>query len=90
MTIGVIGIRGSDKSLGSVGRDLDLRRREGIEVSDERSVVILVGEGTGVCFGERVTIVVIGVGVRVELVLILSTLALAALVVLCVKLMVFS
>ncbi len=81
--------------LGIVGRDLDRRRREGIEMSDERSVVLLVGEGTGVCFGESVTIVVLVVvvtcvGVWVELMLTLLMLVLAALVVLCGKLIVFS
>ena len=90
ITFGVSGIRGCDQSFGIVGRDLDRRRREGIEVSDERSVVILVGEGTGVCFGESVTIVVICVGVWLELMLILLTLALAALVVVCGKLIVSS
>ena len=91
---GVSGIRGSDRFLSIVGRDLDRRRRGGIDVSDERSVILLAGEGTGVCFGRFMTfvvlvVVVVSVGVWAELILTLTLLT-SSVVVLCGKLIVFS
>ena len=96
ITFGVSGILGGDQSLDIVGSDLDLRRREGIDVSEERSVILLAGEGSGVCFGKIMSFVVLVVvivseGVWAELVLTLLTLVLtASVVVFCGKLIVCS
>ena len=97
ITFGVSGILGGDQSLDIVGRDLDRRRREGIDVSEERSVILLAGEGSGVCFGKIMSfvvlvVVIVSVGVWAELVLTLLTLVLTAsvVVVFCGKLIVCS
>ena len=63
-------------------------------MSDERSVILLAGEGTGVCFGRFMTfvvlvVVVVSVGVWAELILTLTLLT-SSVVVLCGKLIVFS
>ena len=96
ITFGVSGILGGDQSLDIVGSDLDLRRREGIDVSEERSVILLAGDGSGVCFGKIMSfvvlvVVIVSVGVWAELVLTLLTLVLtASVVVFCGKLIVCS
>ena len=96
ITIWLSGIRGSDQSLGIIGKDLDRHRREGIDVSYERSVILLAGEDTGVCFGKSMTfvvlvVVIVSVGVWAELILTLLTLVLtASVVVFCGKFIVFS
>ena len=96
ITFGVSGILGGDQSLDIVGSDLDLRRREGIDVSEERSVILLADEGSGVCLGKIMSfvvlvVVIVSVGVWAELVLTLLTLVLtASVVVFCGKLIVCS
>jgi len=55
LSIITLGVSGSDRFLGVGGRDLDRGRVEDIEVYDERSVILLVGEGAGVCLGEIMT-----------------------------------
>ena len=96
ITFGVSGILGGDQSLDIVGRDLDRRRREGIDVSDERSIILLAGDGSGVCFGKFTTfvvlvVVIVSVGVWAMLILTsLTVVLIASVVAFCGKLIVFS